>query len=264
MARAPRGVQSLEIGGRILKALASSNEPMMLKDLAQSTGLGSAQCYTYLMSLCKTGLVQRDENAGQYRIGPFALRLGNGWLRSSALASATIAAMNSFSDETGLATSVAIWERSGPIGIHICAGSALNTLNLRQGAVFSITGSTIGRAFVAFGHIADTDERIEAELSGSIDQPSVGAPISRAEFEEKILEAREHGYTSAEGIYIRGINGISAPVYDQDGQLALVITMAGPSDKVSVTPDSAMVKKFLAVSKSVSHKHAANSFVTVA
>lgn len=249
MASASRGVQSLEIGGRILKALANSNEPMMLKDLARLSGLGSAQCSTYLMSLCKTGLVQKDENSGLYRIGPFALRLGNSWLRSSALISAVIAATNTFSDTTGFATCVVIWHTLGPIAIHLYAGNRPDTINMRQGAVFSLTGSTIGRTFAAFGNIDDLDARIEAEMSDTVSYPSIGSPISLAEFKENILEVRKLGYASSIDKPIPGLSAISAPVYDADGQLAVVICLGGPSNKLATAPDSDLVKKFLAVSR---------------
>ena len=38
MKRESRGIQSIEVGGELLRALAKSGEPMMLRDLAREAG----------------------------------------------------------------------------------------------------------------------------------------------------------------------------------------------------------------------------------
>ena len=40
-----RGVQSIEVGARLLNALVTEGEPMMLKDLAKQAGIAPAQAH---------------------------------------------------------------------------------------------------------------------------------------------------------------------------------------------------------------------------
>ena len=72
-----RGVQSVEVAGRILSVLADSTRPMMLRDIADATGMPPGQAHPYIVSFRKIGLVEQDGASGLYRLGWFALHLGD-------------------------------------------------------------------------------------------------------------------------------------------------------------------------------------------
>src|ERR1043165_844242 len=74
--REQRGIQSVEVGGQLLLALAHSGRPMALKDLAREAGMTPAKAHPYLVSFGKLGLISQDEGSGRYGLGPLALQLG--------------------------------------------------------------------------------------------------------------------------------------------------------------------------------------------
>ena len=76
MAKKSRGIQSIEVGGALLRALARSGEPMMLRDLAREAGMAPAKAHPYLVSFSRIGLIEQDETNGRYEIGALALELG--------------------------------------------------------------------------------------------------------------------------------------------------------------------------------------------
>ena len=45
-----RGIQSIEVGGQLLRALAHRGRPMALKDLARDAGMAPAKAHPYLVS----------------------------------------------------------------------------------------------------------------------------------------------------------------------------------------------------------------------
>ena len=71
-----RGIQSVEVAGRLLQALAAARQPLPLVALAAAAELSSAQAHTYLVSLLRLGLIKRTPGDGHYESGPLALRLG--------------------------------------------------------------------------------------------------------------------------------------------------------------------------------------------
>ena len=71
-----RGIQSIEIGGRLLTALVEEGGPMSLGDLAKKAGMPSAKAHPYLVSFGSFGLVEQTPLTGRYELGPFALQLG--------------------------------------------------------------------------------------------------------------------------------------------------------------------------------------------
>ena len=77
-----QGIQSIEIGLRLLKAIAAYGRPIKLRDLAANTGVSSAKAHRYLVSLLRTGLVRQDKQDSRYALGDFALELGLVALRS--------------------------------------------------------------------------------------------------------------------------------------------------------------------------------------
>ena len=54
-----RGIQSIEVGGQLLRALVRSGEPMMLRDLAAAAGMPPAKAHPYLVSFARLGLVEQ-------------------------------------------------------------------------------------------------------------------------------------------------------------------------------------------------------------
>ena len=71
-----RGIQSIEVGGQLLHALAHAGRPLPLKELAASAGMAAAKAHPYLVSFGKIGLVEQDKASGRYGLGALALQLG--------------------------------------------------------------------------------------------------------------------------------------------------------------------------------------------
>ena len=71
-----RGVQSVDVGGRLLNALCEYRYPVRLKELAAASDMPPAKAHRYITSLVRIGLAVQDERTGLYSLGPLALRLG--------------------------------------------------------------------------------------------------------------------------------------------------------------------------------------------
>ena len=70
MASDQRGIQSVEVGGQLLRALAEGDGPMMLRDLARNAGMSAAKAHPYLVSFMRIGLVEQDKASGRYELDP--------------------------------------------------------------------------------------------------------------------------------------------------------------------------------------------------
>jgi DNA-binding IclR family transcriptional regulator len=71
-----RGIQSVEVGGELLRVLTEHGEPMMLRDLASGAGMPPAKAHPYLVSFVRLGLVEQDRATGRYELGSMALQMG--------------------------------------------------------------------------------------------------------------------------------------------------------------------------------------------
>lgn len=253
MASESRGVQSIEVGGRILSALASAGRPLMLRDVAGLAEVAPAQAHAYLVSFRKIGLVEQDVQSGLYRVGPFALQLGLARLRAVDALNLTGAAVPAFADEINLMVTVTVWGSFGPTIVQVLEGTRQVHVNLRAGAVYSLTGTATGLVFGAFLPKATVQSHLDS-VRGEDHTGRIGAEVDDDAFAKAIVEVRRRGYAVAKGSPIPGVNALSAPVFDHSGQLQLVITVIGPAASVDIAPDSALARRLIGFTGGLSNQ----------
>lgn len=220
-----RGVQSIELGARLLVALSEEIEPMMLKDLAQVAGFAPAQAHAYLVSYKKIGLIAQDAETGRYRLGRFALDLGITRMRTTnpmSLASETVIDL---SKRTALNVALVVWGTFGPTVVQVQESGGQLNMNTRPGTVYCMTGTASGRVFSAFlpdkvVKAAISREKREGPASGRVGTPRF---MSRKEIEQ----IRDVGYATVDDPPVPGISAYCAPVFDHFGQMVLAITIIG-------------------------------------
>jgi DNA-binding IclR family transcriptional regulator len=148
--RGQRAVQSVEVGGRLLLALAASRLPMSLKDLAAQAGLSASRAHPYLVSFGRLRLIEQDATSGHYALGQAALQLGLTCLvQLDALKVATPIAQQ-LADSSGLAVALAVWGNFGPTVVRMIDARQPLHVSMRAGTVMSILGTATGRAFAAW------------------------------------------------------------------------------------------------------------------
>jgi DNA-binding IclR family transcriptional regulator len=240
-----RGVQSVEVGGRILAALVNAGKPLMLRELATMADVAPAQAHAYLVSFRKLELVEQDAASGRYQLGPFALQLGIARLRSFDPLRLAGQAIIEFSEEIGLMVTIAVWGTHGPTIVQVQEGSDQVHVNVRTGTVFSIAGTATGKVFAAFMPPKVVESQVTEELRKGARIQGVGAATSRKELEADVAKARSLGYAPTESKPVTGINAIAAPVFDYSGKMQLVITIIGPMGVLDVGPGSTYTKALL-------------------
>lgn len=226
-----RSVQSIEVGGRLLLALANSQTPLTLRDLSHQSGLPASRAHPYLVSFGKLRLIEQEPETGRYALGPAALQLGLTCLHQLDPVRAALPIAQQLAASTGHAVAVAVWGNFGPTIVRMIDAREPLHVSMRAGTVMSILGTATGRAFAGVMS-ADRIERVMAVALGDPDRKKVPlAKVKSRELREAIAEIRDHGVARAEGRPIPGVNAFSAPAFDHEGEPAIVITALGHQDK---------------------------------
>ena len=237
--KSQRAVQSVEVGGRLLLALADSRTALSLKDLAARAELTPSRAHPYLVSYGRLGLIEQDAS-GRYDLGPAALRVGLASLQRLEPMTAAEPVIRALAAQTGHAVALAVWGNFGPTVVRLIEGSEPLHVSLRIGSVLSIFDTATGRAFAA----ALPAERLKQAIAGPQGQAMGSAAWKQRlpELEGILKEARRHGASRAVGSPIPGVNAFSAPVFDLEGMATLVITVLDRDDRLpsSWTCDSAL------------------------
>ncbi|WP_029226686.1 IclR family transcriptional regulator, partial [Burkholderia ubonensis] len=155
--KAQRGIQSVEVGGRLLDALARRRKPLGLSELAAAAELSTAQAHTYLVSLTRLALVKRDAITGNYEPGPLSLRLGLMSIERQPAYRAALPHAARLAESVGLSVALSVPGALGPTIVRIEHGGYPLHVNLHVGSVMSLDTTATGRVFRAFGEPAQLD-----------------------------------------------------------------------------------------------------------
>ena len=256
--RERRGIQSIEVGGEILKVLAAEARPMALRDLVRAANMPSGKIHPYLVSFGKIGLVAQDPVTGRYLLGPMAIQLGLTSLQTlNPIREATPFA-EALSEETSHAVALAVWGNLGPVIVRLIDASYPIHTNIRTGTVMSLANTATGRVFSAFLPRKFTEQLLlddRVRLG-----PDIAHPLDAAVVEEMIAEARTRLMSRSLNHPTPGIVAFAAPVFDYSGNIALTVTIMGPTGTVDTDWDGPVAQALRrcvdAISKRLGHRGA--------
>lgn len=214
-----RGIQSVEIGIRVLETLRASGGPCTLSQLAKTAELAPSNCHRYLVSFLRMGLVEQEAQTNRYRFGHRMVQLGLSAL--SQLDSITIGteALIRLIDATGYTGLLAIWGDSGPVIIRWMPGRMAVRTTLSAGSALPVLGSATGRVFLAYLPQRQTEKFVAREAQGSREDPA-----------RLMSEVRATGLAQVTGSYIPGLSAAAAPILDAHGEATAVLCLVGLAD----------------------------------
>lgn len=230
------GVQSLEVGMSILRAMVAGKRSMMLKDIAQAADMPSSKAHRYLVSLIRSGLVEQDRLTSRYDLGPFALNLGLVALDRVDRIRLGLAAISELRDLTNETVSLAVWSERGPVVVRWERPRRPITVNVLTGTSLSLLSSAAGRVFAAWLPEAQT----EALLRCEIDSGKAPAGIATLEDARRLLaEVRTHGLSViSSGYFARGVEAAAAPVFNFKNEINMSIALVGVEGTLDLGADS--------------------------
>jgi DNA-binding IclR family transcriptional regulator len=246
-----RGIQSIDIGGRLLSALVDADGPMMLRDLAAVADLAPAQAHAYISSFRRLDLVEQDSSTGRYQLGPLAMRLGLARISSFAPLRAARDAAVRLELELGLMVALVVWGVNAPTAVQVQTGRYPLNVNLRPGMALPILGSAAGRVFAAFGWPTDIQSRIDAEFSSAYggQKPS---GLERETFDAELESIRRSGFAITKSEPVPNIDTLAAPIRGADGEVFAVITVVGESQHLDLSPDGIPLRSLLTQTEQLS------------
>ncbi|AZQ56456.1 IclR family transcriptional regulator [Burkholderia cenocepacia] len=238
--KAQRGIQSVEVGGRLLDALARRRKPLGLSELAAAADLSTAQAHTYLVSLTRLALVKRDGITGNYEPGPLSLRLGLMSIERQPAYRATLPHAVRLAETVGLSVALSVPGVLGPTIVRIEHGGYPLHMNLHVGSVMSLDTTATGRVFHAFGDAAQLDAMAASQAGAgeTLAGAERASPAPDAGAQHVDLDAiRARGIERSIDRPSPGVSGMCVPVLDAHGRLQLALTVIGSTGSIDVDWD---------------------------
>ncbi|MBP0619545.1 IclR family transcriptional regulator [Cupriavidus consociatus] len=225
--KAQRGIQSVEVGGRLLAALAAARVPMPLAALAEAAQLAPAQAHAYLVSLTRLGLLKRDHVSGRYEPGPLSLQLGMLHLEQDPAYRAALPRVDALAQSSGFSVAISVAGPQGPTIVRYVPASAPLHVNLHVGTVMALAATATGRVYCAFRPPALWQPLWRAQQPDATD-------AQLADFGSALQAIRERGIERSIDTPSPAVSSLSVPVLDAVGALRLVLTLVGSTGAIDV------------------------------
>jgi DNA-binding IclR family transcriptional regulator len=255
--KSQQGIQSIEVGARLLQALAQASQPQMLRDLAAAAEMPAAKAHRYLVSFARMGLVEQNPDTGLYDLGAFALELGLSALARLDPVTVATPALRELCAEIGQTVALAVWANQGATIVRWLGADTPVAASLRVGSVMPITRSATGGAFLAFLPPQTTAPFVRKELAENARKGL--SPSTHDELDRFLSQTRRQGFARTSD-FIPGISGIAAPVFDHTGSMVLALVTLGyskPFDAAASAISDAVTRKAGALSSRLGHSAAA-------
>jgi DNA-binding IclR family transcriptional regulator len=221
-----RGIQSIEVGGQLLLALARQGQPLALKDLAAAAQMSAAKAHPYLVSFGKLGLIVQDSSSGRYGLGPLAMQLGLISLQQVDPLRLATARLPELAAAIGQTVGITVWGERGPTVVRTEQAPSPVHVTMRHGAVMGLRSTASGRLFAAHLPRAVVREALRASGAGALDKA----------FEAELAQIRTAGHSQVADAAVPGVSGLAVPVFDGSGVLQLGLTAIGATAAFDTRP----------------------------
>jgi DNA-binding IclR family transcriptional regulator len=239
-----RSIQSIEVGFRLIHVLETARAPLPLKTLAAQADMTPAKAHLYLVSFIRLGLVVQEHKTLHYRLGPYALQLGQAALRQIDLPALAHDPLEKLQKTFEMPSYLSIWGAGGPFSVLTCDADLPTPITIRTGFVFPLLGTATGRIFLTY--LPELKTRALAGREGAL------YPDLAARREAMVAGIRTAGVSISEGYLFRGFCAISAPVFDHSGDLAAAVTIIGVASLMDQAVDGAMASAVRAAGSTIS------------
>ncbi len=207
-----RGVQSVEVGIKLLIALSRSNGPMSLRDLSASVGMSPAKVHRYMVSFVETGFVDH-QRSGSYDLGHAAGEVGMAALTRVDVIGRASEKLPELVERANAAGVLCVWTDKGAMVVRWEREREPLSVQLSVGSRMPVVGSATGRAFA--GHLPD----------------HVVLPVFTAEAPHMVHDLDAIRGESNDGTIYRGdetspgLFSLARPMLDYHGQAQAVVTL---------------------------------------
>ncbi len=220
--------RSLAKGLQILETLATSTEPMPLRDLAGSVGLGKASTLRLLRTLDSTGYLLRDQNDNYRSEADWPFPRQNHLLRTLRdTAGPVLARLNA---EFGETVAMAFLFDDLVRVVDVIESTHHIRMSNYKGRILQPYASSLGKAITAFQNPEKTQKLLHTY---GIFRLTPATLTDLRAIQEDLAEVRQRGYAWDREETVPGGTCVGAPISMPNGEVLASLSISMPKDRFS-------------------------------
>lgn len=256
---ASTGIQSIEVGVPLLKALVEARAPLALTTLAAAVDMAPGKAHKYLTSFLRCGLVVQSQPSGPYELGPFALDLGLAAMRRVDIMTLAQPILEELRDAAGATASMAVWANRGPTIVRIANTPDVMSATIRIGTVMPLLTSAFGRCFATFLPQQMTRSLLETEIADADGLVARCGLNDQTRVETLFAEFRARGLAVAQDLIDPGRAALCGPVFDVNERMVAAIALIGEIGRLDVDFEGEPARELKAATRNLSRRLGASN-----
>ena len=210
---------------QVLDCFSVEHPDPTLREITRLTGLPASTCQRLVLNLVREGFLDRDGD--RYRIGMSLVKWAAPGTMGLDLVRVVRPVLQQLRDDTG--ETACLYVRDGAFRTIIAVAETRHVVMqlFKVGMVLPLHAGAPGKIFLAHDPTARADA-LRQGLSRFTDATPVAADV----LDRQVAQAREQGYSATFSERHEGVGSISAPVFDHTGELAAVLGIGAPTQRV--------------------------------
>ncbi|MEH0110864.1 IclR family transcriptional regulator [Tersicoccus sp. MR15.9] len=209
----------------ILQCFTVEVPELTLQEIIRGTGLPASTCQRLVQNMLREGLLDKDGDT--YRIGIQLVRWAAPGTIGLDIVRTVRPILHALRDETG--ETACLYVRDGPHRTVVAVAETRHVVirPFHVGQVMPLHAGAPGKIFLAWDPEA-RDALADADLTRYTDR----TPLTWVELDQQVDIARAQGFFAAFGERNADVGSISAPVFDHTGDLAAVLGVGFPLQRI--------------------------------
>ena len=228
-----KGVQSIEVGFRLIQVLLDKTNALPLKELAKRADMSPSKAHPYLASFKRLGIVSQNSETGNYGLGPMALDMGLAVLAGQSPLDHGERAIKLLRERGGVIGTLflSIWTEHGAVVVLRDEGITHIPMEIRIGFHTSLINTATGRVFLSY--LAESITAPVSKAEAKAPENALARKVPKKEREAIKSNVLENGFSVVDGITLPGLIGTAIPLLDHNQRLVTVLTHISSSSRTS-------------------------------
>ncbi|GIH02399.1 IclR family transcriptional regulator [Rhizocola hellebori] len=222
-----RSIAAVERAMDVLLYFGRSGQPDLgVTELATALGLTKAAVHRILTALRSRDLITVDPSTRRYALGHAAAALGRAYLARTDVRAMCAPELRQLTEQIGETATLSL--RRGDTRLYVDQVVPEQELRMEVvlGIPYPLHAGGSSKAFLAFL----TPEEVDAYLSRHKLEAVTDRTITdQAKLRKELAAIRKRGYATSIGERQPGAASIAAPIFDHDGHVVAVLSVAGPA-----------------------------------
>jgi DNA-binding IclR family transcriptional regulator len=224
-----RRVPAVDRAARLLDLLERAGRPLTISEAARELGLNKGTTRDLLETLRAHGLLERDGERKQYRLGPRLARLGMAALGQLDLAGVAHPFLVDLAAETGGAALLLVRQADrARIVDKVDAGHVAVEVSATVGRRIPLAAGACGKVFLAY--VPEAERQAFLDRLGHATAKTIQDP---RQYNQELKTVQQLGYATDDEEYLPGVRATSAAIFDARQQLVGAVLVLGLTTSLS-------------------------------